>query len=129
MKNLTKTFQFLTIAAFLYVSIFALPMMATMHHHEGVPMSNCPFMIGEAALCEMNVLDHIASWQGMFAGLPPLENILFLLLALFVAYVITRFVHDPPDTSPPEYILYRTQPASLSFRVLLLGTTISPRAP
>ncbi len=129
MRKILQSFSYGLLAiSFLYVSVFALPMMA-MNHHDGMAMGNCPFMVGEVALCEMNVLDHIASWQAMLTTLPPVETVLFLLLALLLSHVVFRFLYDPPDTSPPRRISLRVEPFSLSFRTLLLGTTISPRAP
>lgn len=118
--------------AFLTVSIFALPMMATMGHHEmGGTMSNCPFMVGETALCAMNVLDHIASWQAMFTALPTeLSTILLLLLSLVLTWVWLRHLFDPPDTSQQQSpFSYSRETYALSFSQLLLGSAISPRAP
>lgn len=118
--------------AFLTVSVFALPAMATMGHHEmGGVVSNCPFMVGETALCGMNVLDHIASWQAMFTSLPAqLSTIVLLLLALVLSWVWLRHLFDPPDTSQLQHhFSYSRETHAPSFASLLLGSVISPRAP
>lgn len=125
-------FYGVVILAFLYVSVFALPMMATMEHHEmGGSMSNCPFMVGETALCEMNIFDHIASWQAMFTALPAeLSIVLLLLLSLVLTWVSLRHLFDPPDTSQLQsYFSYSRETHAPSFTKLLLGSVISPRAP
>jgi hypothetical protein len=129
----TKTLLYgILITAFLYVSVFALPAMATMEHHEmGGAMSNCPFMVGETALCQMNIFDHIASWQAMFIALPAeLSTVLLLLLSLVLACVWLRHLFDPPDTSQLKSLFsYSRETHAPSFRAVLLGSVISPRAP
>ncbi len=128
--KIKSLFYGITILAFLYVSIFALPAMATMSHHEGMPTSNCPFMVGETAICQMNIFDHIASWQAMFTALPTeLSTIVLLLLSLVLTWVWLRHLFDPPDIRRSESFVYKVEPFSQSFRTLLLGSAISPRAP
>lgn len=115
--------------AFLSINFFALPAMTT-HHHNGMPMSNCPFMVGEVTLCEMNATDHIASWQAMFTILPvEFSYFALLLLALVLSMVWLRQLFDPPDTSLPRWVTYKIESHSPSFKTLLLGSAISPRAP
>lgn len=129
--NVKRILYGITASAFLYVSVFTLPSMAMRYHHDGMSMSNCPFMVGEVTLCEMNVLDHIASWQAMFTALPAgLSTILLLLLSLVLAWVWLRHLFDPPDTSQTQpYLSYVRETHASSFNVLLLGSVISPRAP
>lgn len=120
------------ITAFLYVSVFALPAMATMSHQEtGGAMDSCFFMVGETALCEMNVLDHIASWQAMFTALPAeLSTIVLLLLSLVPLLVWLRHLFDSPNTSQLQpHFSYSRDTSAPSFGSLLLGSVISPRAP
>ncbi len=119
--------------AFLSVSVFSpLGMMAMEHHHDmGGGMSNCPFMVGEVAICQMNALDHISSWQAMFTTLPvQVSVLLLLLLALVLSWVWLRHLFDPPDTSQEHSRLsFSNGSYAPSFATLLLGSAISPRAP
>lgn len=128
-----KHFIFATLLiAYLAVGVFGLLGMATMGHHEmGGVVSNCPFMVGEMALCEMNIFDHIAGWQAMFTTLPPETSTLVLLaLSLLLISGLLRYLYDPPDTSQRQSVFRYTRPVhSQSFTSLLLGSAISPRAP
>jgi len=133
MRNLLKNnlLYGAIILAFLAVGTFSPLSMAGMEHHEMGGTSNCPFMIGETAICQMNVFDHIASWQAMFTALPAeLSTIILLLLALVLSWVWLRHLFDPPDTSQLQsHFSYSRDTHALSFALLLLGSVISPRAP
>ena len=120
----------LIILAFLAVSVFAPLSMMSMEHHE-MGMSDCPFMIGETAICQMNVFDHIASWQVMFTVLPvEFSYFVLLLLALVLSWVWLRHLFDPPDTSQRQsHFSYFRDTHAPSFGLLFLGSVISPRAP
>ncbi len=54
----------------------------SMGEDGNMTMSNCPFMSGQAAVCNMNPLEHIAAWQGMFMSIPQQagSNLIVLLL-------------------------------------------------
>lgn len=131
--HLKKLIFSLALIAFLGVSVFGMFAMVGMEHHQemGGAMSNCPFMIGETALCNMTPFDHIASWQAMFIALPAeLSTIVLLLLALVLSWVWLRHLFDPPDTSQLQsHFSYSSDTHAPSFATLLLGSVISPRAP
>lgn len=115
--------------AILFVVVFGFPAMAT-YHHDGMPMSNCSFMVAQTALCAMNAVDHLASWQAMFASLPVESFGLTLsLLVISLGWILWRYLFYPPDVSPPAYTAYGIETYTPSFRVFLLGSVISPRAP
>src|SRR3989338_8344389 len=40
-----------------------------------VAMTNCPLMFGQAALCKMNLLEHIAGWKIMFTGVVQYDGV------------------------------------------------------
>lgn len=64
-------------------------------------MSGCLF-IQEAAICNMNTLEHIATLQAMFTSIPNVSNILFVLAGLLlVVFVRTHFRPSDPDN--PSY--------------------------
>lgn len=130
--HIKKLTFLLALTAFLSVSIFGMFAMVGMEHHQEMSgMSNCPFMIGETALCSMTPFDHIASWQAMFTALPvELSTIILLLLALVLSWVWLRHLFDPPDISQQQSDLsYSSDTHAPSFATLLLGSVISPRAP
>ena len=72
-------------------------------------MTPCPFM-GMTGICNMNPLDHIVAWQGMFTSIPaqsvPLIVLLFAL-SLIVVFTRVRQVHAPPREQISSYRLYR----------------------
>lgn len=129
--NLTSMKQFaafLALAIFLVMALWMPIGMISMEHHEGMPMTNCPFMFSEVAICAMSVFEHISSWQVMTTVIPP-KLVVLVLFALAAAHWFLRHMYDPPDLSPLRvYIPLRFSHASL-FHSLLLESTISPRAP
>lgn len=130
MRNIfvKSTVSFFALAAFLGAS-FLMPVgIMGMEHHEGMPMTNCPFMFGEEAICAMSVFEHISSWQAMMTAIPA-QIVILVLLALAVAYSFLRWLYDPPDLFPPRVYTPLGFSYSFFFCALLLGNTISPRAP
>jgi hypothetical protein len=118
---------FFALAAFLGVALWIPIGMMGMERHEGMPMTDCPFMFGEEALCAMSVFEHISLWQAMMTAIPP-EIVVLVLLAAAALWFL-RYLYDPPDLSSTRfYIPLRFSYTSL-FCSLLLGSAISPRAP
>lgn len=131
MLQRSKFLSALLILAFVLVGVFAPLAMAGMSHHGMGSMGDCPFMPGEAVLCEMNIFAHLNSWQALFATLTP-ELVTFgiALFATLLAFALFRHLFDPPDISKRHlsFLHRRGEYAPLS-AVLFLGSSISPRAP
>lgn len=120
-----------TATAFLGVSVFGVFGMMEMSHNEAGSASTCPFMAGETVLCVMNAFDHIALLQGMTTSLPiGLFTIISLLIALVIKKTWLRYLFGPPDTPEQQSFFSCSQEIhTLSFALLLLRSTVSPRAP
>lgn len=120
-----------TATAFLSVSVFGIFGMMEMDHHEAGSASTCPFMAGETVLCMMDAFDHIALLQGMTASLPiGLLTIISLLIALAIKRTWLRYLFGPPNTPQQQsFFSCSREIYTISFALLLLGSTISPRAP
>lgn len=73
----------LCLVSFLSVILFGFGSYAMVTDSNG-RMSNCPLM-GVAAFCQMNSLEHIAGWQSMLVALFQKETHTFLML-LWVAF-------------------------------------------
>ncbi len=134
MVSLFKTKRILFAAAlltFLAVGILGSFAMIGMNHNEMSAMSGCPFAVGETALCEMNILAHIASWQTMFASLPPQVSVfVLLLLAVVLSWARLRYLFGSPNNFQRQLrFLHSSETYAFSFSSLLLGSAISPRAP
>lgn len=115
------------VVAYFAVIAFSPFLMAGMDHHGADP-GICPFMAGETALCKMDALGHLASLQMMTSAVPSAAATLLLLAVGFLLTLcIFHRLFDPPDSGP----IPRSSPESRHalFRLLLLGSAISPRAP
>ena len=49
-------------------------------------MASCPFMAHQAAMCQMNVAEHIAKWQEAVTGIP-IKLLVFATILLTLAFV------------------------------------------
>ncbi len=91
------------IVIFFLVGARGLPhfaMIAPIGMDSPMVMSDC-MMPGMTTICHMNLLEHIASWQSMFASLP-VENPAFALL-LFILVVAVGRVWTRQQY-PPQYV-------------------------
>ncbi len=90
----SKTLLVLGLAAFLLVGFFGFSHSSMAMGEDGnMTMSNCPFMSGQAVVCNMDPLEHIAAWQSMFTSIPSQTGstlILMLLAALALAFLWTH---------------------------------------
>src|SRR3989338_9044020 len=62
--------------------------------HVGMNMQDssmffCPFM-GEDAICNMNPLEHIATWQSAFTTTAPGKGVVSLLVLLFASLLVLQ---------------------------------------
>ena len=84
----------LGLGAFLFLGVFGMSHSTMNMGPDGsMTMSNCPFMSGQAVVCNMNPLEHIAAWQSMFATTFQQNGsdlLTLLLVALALALVWTR---------------------------------------
>lgn len=98
MRPLKILIGILILTAYLVAGGFML--VGSMQHHE---TSGCPFMPGEhAAICQMDVFDHISAWQSMFAAVVPTILILGLLAALIA--LTWGFWRPPPITTARPFL-------------------------
>ncbi|TAK58932.1 hypothetical protein EPO14_01285 [Patescibacteria group bacterium] len=131
MSSRNQLLPALLILAFVLVAIFAPLAMVGMSHHGMGSMGDCPFMPGEAVLCEMNIFAHLNSWQTLFATVAP-ELVTFgaLLFAILLTFALFRNLFDPPDTSKQHSTSLYSRDSYAYFLVsFFLGSSISPRAP
>lgn len=95
---------FLVLLIFMFVSLFGMNLAIKMDKNG--KMSNCPLMNNSSSICQMSFTDHIAKWRGLFETTPQL-NVLFLMLALFVALVFIIRLVTPLVLAPPLYLFYK----------------------
>lgn len=89
-KSYKKILGIIAVTSFIFVVSFGAINMVPSHHHE----PGCPFMIGEQAVCAMDLFDHIRAWQSTFMAYLP-----SVLLLIALAYVCSAFwkITDPPN--------------------------------
>ncbi len=120
----------MVIAVFLAVGIFSPMLMLEMYHDEMGSMGSCLFQVSMTNLCKMGILDHIASWQTMLVSIPPQLTIWAFFLFTLFAWAFLRYLLDPPDiANQQQFFIFPRGTLLPSFVSLLLGTTLSPRAP
>lgn len=85
--KLSENLVLLTLVLFAFVSMYGMSM--GMEIEDG-QMSSCPFMSGQAAICTMNPLEHIASWQNMFTVLAQENILVFLAFASLIFFFVGR---------------------------------------
>ncbi len=98
-KNVADVFLVLGLMAFLFLGIFGMSHSTMGMGPDGsMAMTNCPFMTGQAVVCNMNPLEHIAAWQSMFTSTLAQNGSMFILLFLAaLALVWTRSLWPPPE--------------------------------
>ena len=100
LQRSARAILFLGLIAFLLIGFFGMPHSNMVMGPDGnMTMSNCPFMSGQAVVCNMNPLEHIAAWQSMFTSTLQQNGstlILLLLAALALALVWTRLRWPTP---------------------------------
>lgn len=115
------TLTLVWLAVFVFVSIVGIAHPAGMEANEKGEMSGCIFA-GEAAMCNMNVIEHISSWQGMMTGIvqdiPAAALVLsIVLIAAFTAPAARMLLVDHVK----RIVLQR-----LSFLFNTLGAVFNP---
>lgn len=93
---IAKTSLLIAAVAFVVVAGFSLPHFAmnmSMDMHGNMTMTDC-YMPGMTAVCNMSPLEHISSWQSMFTSILTQNNVLSLLLLLFVSIVASVWIRQ-----------------------------------
>lgn len=94
MSSITEYVLSLAVFVFLSVSFLGLSHANMPMGEDGnMTMSNCPFMSGQAVVCNMDPLEHIAAWQNMFTSIPQQDIatlLLILLASLALVFIWTR---------------------------------------
>ena len=89
-KNFHSSIVSFISVAFFFVSTLGVCFAMQMNH--GNFMSPCPFMGHSAALCPMEGVNAITSWQQFFVALPATFSFI-LLIALFVSAIVVYTAH------------------------------------
>lgn len=89
MLSLKKIITTFVLSSFIFFAFFGLNIHGAMVNdgHGMMKMSDCPYMEGGSAMCPMNLFSHIQAWQNSMRA-TPVENVLFLLVVIFVFLIL-----------------------------------------
>lgn len=93
MKAFANTLIIFNIASYLFLAVFGLVAMDHIHHHQTMT-NNCPFMMGEKAICSMSLTNHIELWKSLVTTLS-FQIFVLVIMLLFVFFNLYYF--NPPD--------------------------------
>jgi hypothetical protein len=120
---------FITIILFVFVAMagfgFLYPSITGGHHHE----PGCPYMLGEQAVCTMDLLDHFTIWQKTFTTVLPTIFSLFLIGAVVLIAVYSKLYKSPLELKALCYVT-SVYTASLNpYQLLFSKGILNPKAP
>lgn len=94
----------LGLAAFLFLGLLGMSYSNMSMGPDGsMTMTNCPLMTGQAVVCNMNLLQHIAAWQSMFVTTLQQNGsdlLALLLAALALTLIWTRLLRPKLQPEP-----------------------------
>lgn len=93
----SKIFSIAFIIALFFSSLALFSHVGIMGDKEMMAMNTCPFSTGVSTLCSMTPLEHIETWQGMFAAIPVNDMFtifLLLVVTVVIAPMFSRFSTD-----------------------------------
>lgn len=89
-----KALMIFGMIAFLSLGFFGMSHSSMAMGPDGnMTMSNCPFMSGQAVVCNMNPLEHIAAWQSMFTTIPQQDTVAIILMLLAALAMTLLWTH------------------------------------
>lgn len=114
MKRVLISFALL---GYISLALFGVFAMGQVHHHAMGTGDNCPFLLGEQAICTMSLTDHVSAWQSLFVS--TIE--LMVTLTVVGCCVLFYFFLRTQNVSPPRWY---TKPAYEQFMTTLFSNGI-----
>ena len=93
MKALRQILVSFGLVGYIFLAVFGLLAMSYVHHHSMAGVVNCPYMIGEQALCTMDFTEHIGMWQ----NLTNVTQVTLLVVTLPTIIIFFLLFLHPPD--------------------------------
>ncbi|MBI3305051.1 hypothetical protein HYZ80_01845 [Candidatus Parcubacteria bacterium] len=110
------------LASFAFMSILGMDMSMKPKDDQ---MSGCPFMAGQATMCQMGVTEHIAKWQQAFLGIPTKTNFLAFAAVLLIAILASLIKPFPQlkklTASTARFLAYHKASCIKVFDPLLIA--------
>lgn len=108
--------------AYIALSVFSLYMIAGHVSHDGIPVSDCPYMVGGHSMCSMDFSSHITAWQNMVRALLP--SIVLLSIIAFVCGVWRSNTENGPPVFLRRQSIRRFSPYAELFSKGILNPKI-----
>jgi len=119
--KLSENFIPFVFASFVFMSLFGVGIGIEMKDGQ---MISCPFMVNQASICQMSIIDHIGKWQQAFLGVLEKSNNLILSL-LLLAFAIVPFAKPFSQIKQTKvvacFVFYLRDIANKIFDPLLLA--------
>lgn len=109
--------------AYIALSVFSLFMLAGHLSHDGMAMSDCPYMVGQHSICPMDFSSHIAAWQDMVRALLPTIVLMIIIAAVFVTW------HAKIEDSPFVFLRRLPERQFSPFTELFSRGILNPKIP
>lgn len=109
--------------AYIVLSVFSLFMLAGHLSHDGMPMSDCPYMAGQHSICPMDFSSHITAWQNMVRTILPTVLLLIIITAVFVTW------QRDTESGPPIFLRRRRERQFSPFTELFSRGILNPKIP
>lgn len=119
----SKTLTLFVLIAYLYLGVFSL---LSMSGHDHMPMTDCPYMVGQQSMCAMDTFEHLTAWKSLVLTIPSFIYVLTLLVLVF------SFQHLL-SSSPPllrQLLYYRKtkfEPITTSLELAFARGILNPK--
>lgn len=102
-QQIKSTFFILTFLGYVFLSVFGLFSVGNHMSHDGMPMANCPYMIGQHSMCAMDTFSHIRAWEDMIrTTLPSLLLCVIAIVFYFLWQKQIKVSSSVPRQKQPE---------------------------
>lgn len=95
--DLKFLFASLVVITYAFLSLFGVINLSHNLHTDHNTIPNCPYMVGEQSLCQMNFLDHVVAWQHFAKATFASTNLLPVLI--FFTGLAVYLSASPPNLS------------------------------
>lgn len=109
--------------AYVALSVFSLFMLAGHLSHDGMPMTDCPYMAGQHSICPMDFSSHIAAWQDTVRSILPTIVLLVIVAAVFVSWRAKN------ENGPPVFLRRRPERQISPYTALFSRGILNPKIP
>jgi len=109
--------------AYIALSVFSLFMLAGHLSHEGMPMSDCPYMAGQHSVCPMDFSSHITAWEDMVQTILPTVLLLIIIAVVFISW------KPNVENDPPLFLRRRPERQISPYTELFSRGILNPKIP